>query len=188
MRRGDGSGASGRGEGVAPRERGGPAASVILRDVTEADLPILYEHQHDPVAARMAAFPRREWDAFLPHWKKILGDRAVVTKAVLVDGALAGNVASFVRTGVREVGYWIGREYWGRGIATKALAAFLGHDRTRPMYARVAKHNVASIRVLEKCGFTISDEELGSIDVPAEPGDVPREAVEEFEEVILKLG
>jgi RimJ/RimL family protein N-acetyltransferase len=157
---------------------------ILLRDVTEADLPILYEHQRDPVAARMAAFPRREWDAFLPHWKKILDDGTVVTKAVIVDGVVVGNVVSFVRAGVREVGYWIGREYWGRGIATKALAAFLGHDRTRPMFARVAKHNVASIRVLEKCGFVISNEKLGVIDIPAElPTDVP----EEIEEVILKL-
>jgi RimJ/RimL family protein N-acetyltransferase len=169
-------------------EKAIPPSNVSLRDVTEADLPILYEHQRDPVAARMAAFPRRDWDAFLPHWKKILGDSSVVTKAVLVDGVLAGNVVSFVRAGVREVGYWIGREYWGRGVATKALAAFLTHDRTRPMYARVAKHNVASIRVLEKCGFTISNEILGSIDIPAElAAEVPREAVEPVEEVILKL-
>jgi len=135
---------------------------VVLRDVTEADLPVLFEHQLDPEANEMAAFPAREWDAFIAHWGKICGDETVVTKAVLFDGRVAGSVVSFERYGEREVGYWIGREYWGKGIATKALSAFLDHDKTRPLYARVAKKNVASLRVLEKCGFAITSEGTGA--------------------------
>jgi RimJ/RimL family protein N-acetyltransferase len=77
------------------------------------------------------------------------------------------------RSGQREVGYWIGSEYWGKGIATRALAAFLEHDRTRPLHARVAKHNVASVRVLEKCGFTVIGEGTGDDGV---------------EELVLELG
>jgi RimJ/RimL family protein N-acetyltransferase len=57
--------------------------------------------------------------------------------------------------GEREVTYWIGRSYWGKGIATNALKAFLAVDRSRPLYARVASDNVASGRVLEKCGFCV---------------------------------
>lgn len=115
----------------------------------------------------MAAFPPRDKDAFTAHWKtKILGDDAVVSKAVLVDGEVAGNVVSFEYLGKREVGYWIGREHWGKGVATRALSAFLGLVTERPLYAGVAKHNVASIRVLEKCGFTISDDD-------AEPSAAP---------------
>jgi RimJ/RimL family protein N-acetyltransferase len=56
----------------------------------------------------------------------------------------------------REVGYWIDRAFWGRGVATEALSAFLCLEHIRPLYAGVAKHNVASIRVLQKCGFTLS--------------------------------
>jgi RimJ/RimL family protein N-acetyltransferase len=41
----------------------------------------------------------------------------------------------------------------GRGIATEAISAFLLLEQTRPLYASVAKHNAASIRVLQKCGF-----------------------------------
>jgi RimJ/RimL family protein N-acetyltransferase len=48
------------------------------------------------------------------------------------------------------VTYWIGRSYWGKGIATDALTAFLAVDRSRPLQARVASDNVASRRVLEK--------------------------------------
>jgi RimJ/RimL family protein N-acetyltransferase len=53
------------------------------------------------------------------------------------------------------VTYWIGRSYWGKGIATDALNAFLAVDRSRPLHARVASDNVASRRVLEKCGFRV---------------------------------
>ena len=42
----------------------------------------------------------------------------------------------------------------GRGIATAALTAFLRLEQTRPLYAGVAKHDAASVRVLQKCGFT----------------------------------
>jgi RimJ/RimL family protein N-acetyltransferase len=56
--------------------------------------------------------------------------------------------------GQREIGYWIDRAYWGRGVATAALSTFLRLEQTRPLYAGVAKHNAASLRVLQKCGFT----------------------------------
>jgi RimJ/RimL family protein N-acetyltransferase len=129
---------------------------VILRDVTEGNLPIFFEHQLDPEATRMAAFPARNRKAFMAHWTRILADETVIKKTILFDGHVAGNVVSFVQSGEREVGYWIGKEYWGKGVATEALSEFLGHVETRPLYAHVARHNTASIRVLEKCGFRIS--------------------------------
>jgi Acetyltransferase (GNAT) domain len=73
---------------------------------------------------------------------------------------VAGNVVSFVHSGEQEVGYWIAKKYWGRGVATRALAESLRLEARRPLYANVARHNVASIRVLEDCGFRISGEEL----------------------------
>src|SRR6476469_7403639 len=100
-------------------------SSVLLRDVTEADLPIFFEQQLDPVATQMAAFPARDRQAFMAHWANILGDETVITQTVLFDGHVAGNVVSFELSGTRNVCYWIGRQYWGKGIATTALAAFL---------------------------------------------------------------
>jgi len=132
---------------------------IRLRGVRESDLPVFYEHQRDPVAVRMAVFQSRERDAFMTHWHKIMADPANLLTSVLADGQLAGNVVSFLRGDTREVGYWIGREFWGRGIATRALALFLRRDRTRPLYAGVARGNAASIRVLEKCGFVFLREE-----------------------------
>jgi RimJ/RimL family protein N-acetyltransferase len=130
-----------------------PDGGVRLRDVLEEDLPVFFEHQADPVANRMAAFPPRDRDAFTAHWAKILADEAITKKTILVDGQVAGNVVSFDWDGRREVGYWVGREHWGKGVATKALAQFLRTMKRRPLHARVAKHNLGSLRVLEKCGF-----------------------------------
>jgi RimJ/RimL family protein N-acetyltransferase len=128
---------------------------VTLRDVRQGDLPVFFEHQLDPEATRMAAFEARDQDAFTAHWSKVLGDDAIDKKTILVDGQVAGNVVSWEQDGRREVGYWIGRKYWGGGVATRALSKFLDLVKTRPLYAHVAKHNAASIRVLEKCGFTV---------------------------------
>jgi RimJ/RimL family protein N-acetyltransferase len=133
--------------------------SITLREVTASDLPIFFEHQSDSEANRMAAFPARDKDAFTAHWEKILHDKACVIRAIVFAGSVAGNIVSWGQSGDRKVGYWIGKTYWGQGIASAALALFLGHENMRPLKAHVAKHNAASIRVLQKCGFTISGEE-----------------------------
>ncbi|MFO0613427.1 MAG: GNAT family N-acetyltransferase [Polyangiaceae bacterium] len=125
----------------------------ILRAVIESDLRMLFEHQRDPIATQMAAFLSRDWDAFAAHWRRVLGDPTNCKRTVLVGDAVAGDIGSWNQGDERLVGYWFGRAYWGRGIATAALAEFLLHDTARPLHAYVATHNVASIRVLEKCRF-----------------------------------
>jgi len=133
--------------------------AVILRDVTEADLPILYEQQLDPVATQMAAVPSRDWDAFMTHWKnKVMVNEEGIVKVILFEGQVAGYLLSWNASGEQDVGYWLGRKYWGKGIATKALAEFLGYVKIRPLVAHVAKHNIGSLRVLQKCGFTVTGE------------------------------
>ncbi len=129
---------------------------VVLRDVTADDLEIFFEHQRDPVAYAMADFPPRDREAFMAHWSKILADDAVQTRTVVHGGQVVGNVVSWGQSGQREIGYWMDRQYWGRGIATQALAGFISLITPRPLYAHVATHNVGSQRVLSKCGFRIS--------------------------------
>jgi RimJ/RimL family protein N-acetyltransferase len=133
--------------------------NVQLRDVTATDLLTFFEQQQDPEAAQMAAFPSRSQDGFMAHWTKIMADQTVQIKTILFNGDIAGNIVCFDQLGEREVGYWLGRKFWGKGIATRALEEFLKHIETRPLYAHVAKHNVASRRVLEKCGFIVSGED-----------------------------
>jgi RimJ/RimL family protein N-acetyltransferase len=135
--------------------------TILLRNVIVSDLPIFFEQQFDPVANQMAAFPARDREAFMAHWIKILADETNILKTILFDGEVAGNIVSWEQSGEQEVGYWLGREYWGKGIATRALLLFLEQVTIRPLHAYVAKHNLASIRVLEKCGFTITGEDTG---------------------------
>jgi RimJ/RimL family protein N-acetyltransferase len=139
------------------------SGDVHLRDVVEADLPVFFAQQSEPEANRMAAFPARDWDSFNAHWaSNVLGDASVIKKTIVFDGEVAGNVVSFERGGARLVGYWVGREHWGRGVATRALSEFLGQIEERPLYAHVAKTNPASIRVLQKCGFAFVGEQSAS--------------------------
>ena len=133
---------------------------VRLRNVEPDDLPFFFDHQLAADATRMAAFPSRDRAAFDAHWaKNILGNPATFTQTILVDGTVAGNIGSWPQEGERLVGYWIGKEYWGKKVATRALAAFVQLLTERPLHAHVAKHNVGSIRVLEKCGFNLEREE-----------------------------
>jgi RimJ/RimL family protein N-acetyltransferase len=94
-------------------------------------------------------------DAFARRWSRLRADDTVLTRAIVVDGDVAGTIGSWGGAGEREVTYWIGRSHWGKGIATDALEAFLALDRSRPFHAHVAADNVASRRVLEKCGFRV---------------------------------
>lgn len=142
---------------------------VSLRPVEADDLPIFFDHQLDPEAARMAAFPSRDRAAFFNHWThNILGNPAVACLTVLAGEHVAGNVGAWTDadSGDRLICYWIGREFWGRGIASAALLQFLQVESTRPLKAYVAKHNFGSIRVLEKAGFVRTGEDS----IPASGG------------------
>lgn len=139
---------------------------VILRETEAGDLPIFLEQQLDPEAVQMAALSSRDRDAFMAHWGKIFGDETVFTRTVMLEDKIAGYVVCFERDGRRLVGYWIGREYWGRGVGTKALAALLRLVGQRPLFAYAAEQNLASIRVLEKCGFVSRDRLVGEDGIP----------------------
>ncbi|MGZ5553902.1 MAG: GNAT family N-acetyltransferase [Chthoniobacterales bacterium] len=137
---------------------------VQLRDVVADDLPLFFEHQRDPIAVAMVAFNSRDRAAFDEHWAKLLADETKLKKTIVADGQVVGNIGSWLSEGKQEIGYWLDRAVWGRGIATEAVSAFLRLEQTRPLYAGVAKHNVASIRVLQKCGFTLLGPEGGDAD------------------------
>ncbi|MFB9364253.1 GNAT family N-acetyltransferase [Actinoplanes nipponensis] len=127
---------------------------VRLRRVEDRDIDVFFGHQADPVAAEMAAFPSRDAAQFAAHWTRIRADDTTVLRTIVADGRVAGNIGSWGQDGQRLLGYWIGREHWGRGIATRALARFLAEEEpVRPVYAHVAVHNAGSMRVLEKAGF-----------------------------------
>lgn len=153
---------------------------LILRDVTEDDLPILFEQQRDAAALHMAAFTAEnphDWSAFRAHWAKIMANPENINRIIVSEGQVVGNIAKFIMFGEPAVAYWLGREYWGQGLATEALRQFLEVVTTRPLTARAAKDNIGSIRVLQKCGFVITGEDKGFANARNE----------EIEEYILQL-
>jgi RimJ/RimL family protein N-acetyltransferase len=132
-------------------------AMITLRDATPSDLPTLFEQQCDPEANRVAVANPRDRAGFDAHWATILGEPSVVAKVIVEeDGVVLGQISCFRSEGQDCVGYWIGREHWGRGVATRALELLLGETRIRPLHARVARTNVASLRALVRCGFVVT--------------------------------
>ena len=117
----------------------------------------------------MAGVPSRDREAFDAHWQRIRANDENVILTIDVDGVAVGQVLSWPADGRRYVGYRVAREFWGRGIATAALAEFLAELHERPLHALVSTTNIGSIRVLEKCGFVEvgpADDEMADEGVP----------------------
>lgn len=128
-------------------------AEVRLRSVELNDLPLLYGFQLDLESNEMAFTHPRSAEDFDAHWSKILRDPSVVVRAIVACDSLVGCISCFESDGQHHLGYWVGKEFWGREIASRALKLLLEEVRTRPLHSRVAVSNIASIRVLEKSGF-----------------------------------
>jgi len=133
-----------------------PVSNISLRPVVEADLPRLYEIQCDLDANRMAAVIPQTEEAFFAKWKKILQDQSCIAKAIIHGEELVGSINIFQVEGETCIGYWVATEWWGKGIASRAVGLILNEVSTRPIHATVARENVASLRVLEKHGFKIT--------------------------------
>lgn len=144
--------------------------TVTLREVTDADTETLFAIQAEPEGSAMAVFPSRDRGAFEAHQAKIRADPTNVLRVIEAEGVVVGSIGSWDAGEDRAVGYWLGRDFWGRGFATEALRSFLEVDTSRPLTAYVAVQNVASRRVLEKAGFTV----------------VERKASEDIEEDVLR--
>jgi len=139
-------------------------ADVVLRPLLSADLDVFFRMEQDREANRIAAFTvkdptdRGRFDA---RWTVLREDPQVTARTILVGGRVAGSISTYVEDGEHELTYWIGREFWGRGIATKALRAILAEVPDRPMHARTAKDNIGSLTVLRRCGFEVVSEDSG---------------------------
>jgi len=131
---------------------------ILLRSVVDSDLLILFEQQLDREAVTLADYPSKDRGEFMRHWEGTLKNKTDVARIIEYKGKIAGHILCWKEKFEQRVGYWLGREFWGRGIASAALAEFLKVVKIRPLYAHVANHNAASKRVLEKCGFVLLDE------------------------------
>ena len=130
--------------------------TLSLRDVTADDLPIFFEQQLDADACSMAVFTAEDptdFAAFMADWTKTLTDPRTLTKTILFDRQVAGYISVRGLSFQSRIAYWIGKAFWGKGVASQALAQLLDQVAERPLFATVAHDNLASMRVLEKCGF-----------------------------------
>jgi RimJ/RimL family protein N-acetyltransferase len=153
---------------------------LALRPVTADDLPLFFTHEQNREAQRMAGFvPPDPSDrgAFDAHWQRLLDDESIVKRTIELDGEVVGHIASWLEQGDREITYWIDPYHWGKGIATTAVALFVEELTDRPLFARAARDNLGSIRVLEKNGFEIIGTDRGFANARGE----------EIDEVICRL-
>lgn len=107
-------------------------------------------------------FPHPYTNTDARNWlEMVVGVRPENSFAIAVDDEAVGGIGFTVQHDVgrrsAEIGYWLGEEFWGRGLATQALIAvtdyaFANYDLCR-MYAHVFEWNPASARVLEKAGY-----------------------------------
>jgi RimJ/RimL family protein N-acetyltransferase len=129
---------------------------ITLRITTPEDLEQLFLFQLDPEACYQAAFMAKDHadkEAYIAKHTPFLSDPTKTTRTILMNGKIIGSVSKFIMHGDAEITYWIDKQFWGQGIATKALTEFLKIETTRPIYGRIAFDNIGSQRVLEKCGF-----------------------------------
>ncbi|MCC7119195.1 MAG: GNAT family N-acetyltransferase [Anaerolineales bacterium] len=133
---------------------------IILRPTTLPDLPILFEQQLEAEGIAMSAYPAKDRGEFMRHWEGILSNPSVAARTILYKEKVAGHILCWKEGKYEQrVGYWIGKQFWGRGVASSAVRALLAEIKIRPLYAEVANHNLASRRVLEKNGFSLHETE-----------------------------
>lgn len=151
------------------------SVTITLRPLGDGDLDALFRWESDRTAISMAAFTRpdpADRPAFDAHYRRVLAEPANWTRAIEQDGDVVGMIASFTMDGQRELTYWVDPSRWGSGIASHAVRLLLGEEVHRPLFARVAEHNLGSQRVLERNGFVKVGEET------AWAGGVGRDVVE----------
>ncbi len=142
--------------------------SIHLRPTLPSDIPTLFRYQADPEGNALAATIARDFDSFKAVWEGIFNDPVkkahTIPRVIMMGDALVGSINCLRQDGADSIGYWVAREHWGKGIATRAIALMLDEVRARPLFARVASHNTASIRALERNGFVLT----GRLHVPGD--------------------
>jgi RimJ/RimL family protein N-acetyltransferase len=154
----------------------GKKIDVELRKTATNDLETLFKFQLDKEANYLAAFTSEnpgDKRAYIDKWTKLLLDEKINVKTILLNSEIVGSVAKYEMNGNAEITYWIGKKYWGKGIASNALKKFLKTEKARPIYGRVAFDNIGSIKVLENCGFSKIGTESGF-------ANARKEEIEEF--------
>ena len=137
---------------------------IQLRPTNSSDLETLFLFQLDEEANYLAAFTSKkpsDRSAFIDKWTKLLTDTTVTTRTIIYKNKIVGSISKYEIKGTAEITYWIGKEFWKKGIAKSALQSFLEIEKSRPIFGRVAFDNIGSKKVLESCGFSKVGTQIG---------------------------
>jgi ribosomal-protein-alanine N-acetyltransferase len=137
---------------------------MILRDLNmqDSDSLLLYLNNKNVTRFLTSRIPQ-PYSIDDASWWVNTGSKEGITKAVEVDGKLVGGIGAtageYENNRSAEIGYWLEEQSWGKGIATKAVmemtdTVFINTKIIR-LYAPVFSPNIASMRVLEKCGYEL---------------------------------
>jgi RimJ/RimL family protein N-acetyltransferase len=138
--------------------------SCVIRSWQAGDAEALARHANDRrVSINLRdRFPHPYALADAETWLRLNADRTPEANfAITVDAQAVGGIGLVLHEDIErcsaEIGYWLGQEYWNRGLATAAVRALTAHGfATLPLtriYAVVFAENTASMRVLEKAGY-----------------------------------
>lgn len=130
---------------------------IDLRALKKRDADAVFAMMREPEGVRMAAFTTEDPDdrtSFDEWMSRHRASPDVEMYVITEDGDFVGTAGAFTIDSDREVTYWVRRAQWGRGIATEALRILVSREPVRPLFARAAAANLASIAVLTKVGFT----------------------------------
>jgi RimJ/RimL family protein N-acetyltransferase len=130
---------------------------IDLRDLDDDDLDAIFDMMRDPRAAERAAFTAADPEnrAAFDEWMlRQRSNESVSLFVVTENGGFAGTAASFLVDGDREITVWIAPHAWGRGVGASALRLLIAREPERPLYARIAAGNAASLALVAKLGFT----------------------------------
>jgi RimJ/RimL family protein N-acetyltransferase len=139
---------------------------ITLRELRPSDLSRLVSLANDESVSRylVYTFPYPYTEADAKWWiNEGSKQNGATTRVIEYGGELCGLAGITPQSGWRahlgEIGYWVGRQYWGKGIATAALQQMTDYAFVtlglQKLYAPVLAPNMASMRVLEKCAYTL---------------------------------
>ena len=139
-------------------------SKCVIRALTLSDAPALVKHANNRAVWMNLrdTFPHPYTGEDADSWLSRVTKQVPATNfAIVVNDELVGVIGFEMDTGSRkhcaEIGYWLGKDYWGHGIATDTLQAVteyaFAHHELKRLQAHVFSWNTASMRVLEKCGY-----------------------------------
>ncbi|KZN29308.1 MULTISPECIES: GNAT family N-acetyltransferase [Pseudoalteromonas] len=139
---------------------------VTLRKLKKTDQAYLVRHLNDAKVTQYlsARIPQPYTQQDASWWLEIGCEQNAINRAIEIDGQFCGVIGAYLPESnllstAAEIGYWVGHEFWGMGVATQAVMLFttliFNDSDVVELINPVSSPNKASIRVMEKAGFKL---------------------------------